>query len=681
MKPPTRPALPSWSIWVLVFGLLGLNYALAIGSKRNHSTTSDEIAHLTAGYAYWRLGDYRMHPENGNLPQRWAALPAVLAGAKPPSVESEAWRKSDIWMFGHEFFYGIGNDHERWLLAGRAMIGLFLAGTGLLAFLWSRRLWGTTGALVTLGFYAFCPNFLAHGALITSDMCMVFFFLATVGAYWRHLHTGTWTSGAVSAGVFGLACVAKFSAALILPMMVIMAAARACHPEPLRLGGRVYHGRGAKFGALAASTLVQGLVAMAVIWIFYGLRYSAFNPELPAAENFSRPWDWICGRIGFQGDVVNAMAAGRLLPQGYLYGYAYTIESCITRGSFLDGAYSDFGWISFFPKAFLYKTPDALLLVLALGLALAAVRIVRQPPPRLAAFGPQLYQLTPLLTLFIVYWAFSLSTNLNIGHRHILPTYPVLFILLGGLGWLLTQDRMQRPTGRLALAGLTGGLWLWFAADTVRAYPHYLAYFNRVSGGPENGYRHLVDSSLDWGQDLPTLKQWLDANQRPGEPVYLAYFGTSKPAFYGINATRMPTLHEFNEITPWYWPEPGLYALSATMLQHVYLPYRGPWTPAREQEYQLLRRLDPYFRALKADPYGHPDLLREITPLGWSAKWYQYEQLRFARLCQYLRARRPDAMAGYSILIYRLTQEEVDAALNGPASRLESAIAQALAAP
>jgi hypothetical protein len=297
---PSRPA-SFWLAPLLVALLLGLQYWMAVSSKQDESTTSDELVHLTGGYTYWQLHDFRMHPENGNLPQRWAALPAWLGGAHPPALDSEYWSNSDVWMFGHEFFYASGNDHVRWLAAGRAMIALFATATGLLIYCWARRLWGYAGAFTALGFYVFCPTFLAHGALITSDMCMTFFFLAAVGAYWRHLQLGSWSSGALSAGVFGLACVAKFSAALLLPMMALMAVVRIWHDEPLQFGQRTWTTKAGKAGVITLSTLGHGLVAVATIWLFYGFRYSAFNPGLPAAEHFIRPWPWVLGNIGLQG--------------------------------------------------------------------------------------------------------------------------------------------------------------------------------------------------------------------------------------------------------------------------------------------------------------------------------------------------------------------------------------------
>ena len=262
--------------FVAVAALLMLHWLLAVGSKREESVTSDELAHLTGGFVYWQFNDYRIQPENGNLPQRWAALPAWLGGAKFPALQDNVyWKTSDAWVLGHEFFYETGEDHFPRLMAGRGMMALFSAATGLLIFGWSRRLFGSSGAFVSLIFYTFSPNFLAHGALVTSDICIVFFLLAAVGAYWRHLHDPRLRWWLLSAVVFGLACVAKYSAALLIPMMILMAVVRATSSKPLKLGGRAFTTRGTKFAAIAVSTLAQGFVAALVIWAFFGFRYSA----------------------------------------------------------------------------------------------------------------------------------------------------------------------------------------------------------------------------------------------------------------------------------------------------------------------------------------------------------------------------------------------------------------------
>jgi hypothetical protein len=328
--------------------------------------------------------------------------------------------------------------------------------------------------------------------------------------------------------------------------------------------------------------------------------------------------------------------------------------------------------------AFLYKTPLSLLAGLTASTAVLAVRLRTVKRTQIAQ---HLYKVTPLLVLFVVYWIFSLTSHLNIGHRHILPTYPVLYIFCGALGWAaLRTFARSRATG-LVVAAAISGLLGWHATVAAGIYPHFLAYFSPVVGGPSEGYKHLVDSSLDWGQDLPGLKQWLVANRHPGEPLYLSYFGTSEPDYYGIEAVRLAMLPNFDQTRPWSWCEPGLYALSATMLQHVYMSQRGAWTAENEHQYQELRQNDANFRALKASPEGHAELLNGIPFENWNKAWKIYEQLRFARLCHYLRARRPDAMIGYSILVYRLDRTELDVALNGNLHQLATAIERALIAP
>ena len=638
---------PPW-LFALVAALRALHFALAVGSKLQESTTSDEIVHLTGGFTFDHFADYRLHPENGILPQRVAALPAALMGTKFPQLAGNPyWRTSDAWVLGHEFFYETGDDHFPRLMAGRALIALFSVATGVLVFCWTQRLFGNAGALVALGFFVFEPSFLAHGALATSDACMTFCMLASVGAWWRHLHDGRARWWWLSAAAFGLACVAKYSAPLLLPMFVALAAIRAAAAGPLVLLGRTWTTRGGKFGAAALSALGHGAVAALVIWAFFGFRFAAANPALLPFDHFIRPWEWLDANLGAPGRVIRALAAWHVLPEGYLYGLAYVLETAQVRSAFLNGEFSTTGWPGFFVYAFAYKT--TLPLLLASGAA--AVLLVRR-------WRAEWYRFAPLAVLFAVYWIFSITSHLNIGQRHILPTYPVLFIATGALGaWLAAR----RAALVLAVAALLG----WHAVESVRVAPHYLAYFNQLAGGPANGHRHLVDSSLDWGQDLPGLKAWLDAHAAPGEPVFLSYFGTGEPDYYHIRAQRLPFVNGFKLTQPWVPLRPGVYAISATMLEHVYSPIRGPWTPALEKEYQWMRGYEPIFGAYFQDPHQRAELDRQATPAKWRSAWTRHDLLRFARLCHYLRVRAPDANIGYSILIYRLNAAEIAAATTG----------------
>jgi hypothetical protein len=624
--------------------LLALHFAMAVGSKLHESTTSDEIAHLTGGFSYWRFNDYRLQPENGNLPQRWVALPSAIAGARFPDLDQPYWKKSDVWVMGHEFFYETGEDHFPRLMGARAMTGLFSIAVGALIFCWSRKLFGTAGAFVSLTFFVFSPEFLAHGGYATSDVCMAFFMLATVGAYWRHLGRPGAGPFTLSAAVFGLACVAKFSAVFLPVMMALCAAAHVA-------------ARRGEIRRVALSAIGHAAAAFVIIWAFYGFRYSAFNPALPAADQFIVSWPDLYARTGGAGRLVHFLADHHALPEAFLYGSAYVVYTSLSRGAYLNGEHSIYGWRTFFIWAFAYKSTLPFLLTAAWS-AWVAVRARLRQAASTAGRLERLVPLTPLLALFLVYWLVSIQSHLNIGHRHLMPVYPVLFILVGAQGiWL------ARPLGWRAL--LVALLLAWHIGESVWIAPHYLAYFNELAGGPAGGPSHLVDSSLDWGQDLPGLKAWLDQNKRPGEDAYLAYFGSGEPRYYRLPVKRLAYMNLFLEDEGYFPLGPGLYCVGATMLEQVYSSVQGPWTMDLEREYEFLRNFEPMFKAYAGDPAARAKLQGELSPAKWTASRDRFLHLRFARLCYFLRVRKPDAVIGYSMFVYRLSAEEVQAATGG----------------
>ena len=227
-----------------------------------------------------------------------------------------------------------------------------------------------------------------------------------------------------------------------------------------------------------------------------------------------------------------------------------------------------------------------------------------------------------------------LFSTINIGARHMLPVYPALFILIGGLA---------RWRAIPWLRWLVALLLCWHMVEAARGYPHYLAYFNQITGR-RHAYRHLVDSSLDWGQDLPGLKVYLD-RRRLGEPrlkAYLSYFGSGSPAAYGIVAEpiELPERRRLN-LPP--VGGAGIYCVSATNLQAVYLPVRGRWNSRYEAEY---RHLLP----TKGDASPQP----------------RFFELGTARLLAFLRPREPSAEIGFSILCYDLTEDDLRQAFEGP---------------
>ncbi|HTJ78110.1 MAG TPA: hypothetical protein VL357_03865 [Rariglobus sp.] len=662
MSFPRRSTL----VTLCVATLLALHCWLGVGAVLEKSVTADETAHLAGGYSYWRLNDYRLQPENGNLPQRWAGIPLLLQQPRLEPADHPAWwSTSNVWLISSAFFFESGNNTDFMLATARAMMMFWSVATGFLVFVWSRRLWGNAGGLLSLALYAFSATTLAHGPLVTSDMTVTFFLLAAVGAYWRHLERPGMMSFGLSCVVTGLAAVAKFSFLLLIPAYALLIAWRLVESAPLIItcGRHIYQAetRLARTGCILASTAVHIAIAWLFIWMAFGFRFDAAGSGQPSITQYYMPWQIVMPTHGFWKAVVGTARTWHLLPDAYLQGFSYVLYAAQERSGFLNGAYSNTGWFLFFPYTFFAKTPPAELLATILALGTALVHWRGKSGARIFA---GLRFVAPLLALSGVYWAFSLTSHLNIGHRHILPVYPPLFILCG----LLVRPAVTRMQkwGATMIAVLA-------AATAFSTYPNYLAYFNLLSGGSSQGYHHLIDSSLDWGQDLPGLKTWLDTNRKPEEPVYLAYFGMGSPRYEGIKAAPLSPYYYHYQPRHWFELKPGLYCISATLIQDAYSPWRGDWTGEREYTYQtMLKRLRREIaegkRSTTIAEFGEGD----------SHPLWALDRLRFARLTSYLRLRRPDAMIGYSILVYRLTAEEVHTSVDGSITSLADMMEHAL---
>ena len=124
------------------------------------------------------------------------------------------------------------------------------------------------------------------------------------------------------------------------------------------------------------------------------------------------------------------------------------------------------------------------------------------------------------------YWAITLLGNLNIGVRHLLPIFPLGFILISRD---IVKDFLRKPYLKVKYIFL-GALILWQAVSVISVYPYFIAYYNELVGGPEKGYLIAADSNLDWGQDLKRLKKWV--NENGIQEIYVDVFGGADARYY-----------------------------------------------------------------------------------------------------------------------------------------------------
>ena len=638
---------------LLLAVVLGAWWCVAVGSTLGKSATFDEPLHMVGGASYWLLNDYRLHPENGNLPQRWCTIPLVLAGWPLPSFEHPAWAVSNTTGLGRSYLFESGNPSGRMLLWARSFAAIWGVLVALLVFVWSRALFGPQGAWLSLAFCLADTTLLANAPLATSDTCAAFFFGGSTLAIWRMLQLPSPATVSVAALAVAGLFVAKLSAPLEIPVGIILLAIRCWFGPPWEVswgGHKRSVSAGVGLATLGACVALAGIAAWLAVWIVFGFRYDAMNPQTAPAGVFAG-WHTLADATaklgGAKGGVLSFLGEHHMLPEAYLCGMAFVLNM-LWRQSFFCGDYSIDGWSTYFPFTFLVKTP----LPTLAGLFLLPVLAVRWVQKSSVVAGERAwYPLAPLFTLLAVYWAASVTTTLNIGHRHLLPIYPVIFVLLGSLP-ALTRARPGLRWLPWSLAACTSLVSFW-------AFPNYLAFFNGIVRQDE-AWHYLVDSNLDWGQEQSTVASFMARERRTygdQHPIYGCIFGPTPIQGLGAGPILLPTAFDDVPLPPL---GPGTYCVSATHLQGIYVPMWGPWRESWEEKYQNRKRAVALLTPLSVEERQKAHGITEdvFVQIG-----KEFQLLEYHRFLAQLREREPDEVLNGAILIYRLDPATFDALL------------------
>jgi len=630
-----QPVWPALLLWAM--------FTLALTSLRHEAPTFDEQGFLVRGLAYLRgeeRGGSRAirvgHPLGLNALN--AALlvddPAVLL----PSEEL-AKGETDFHHPASLFLWEIGNDVGRTIFLARVptiWLGLLLAAFG---GRWAAQMaagWGLgrSGAgaagLLALGLLALDPNILAHTRLVTTDLGLAGGAALAGYTLWRFLRRPSLPAAVVAGVGLGLLQNTKFTALLFLPLfglVILLALWERRRALDRRLMVWLF--------------MVYPVAGVLTLWAANGFQVGPLREPLP-----------LLGTLG-----------GAAVPLSHHLDQLLDIGGRLQVGtpSFLLGRYSDAGWWWYFAVAFGVKTPLPLLLLLLF----ASFRIVRgvvypatngqttahrRPPttddgrqttdhrsssPAIRPTPPasedavsalsaratrhsspatRPFDLAALLIPAIGYFAIALTTDINLGYRHLLPVLPFLYVLIGVIVAPAIYGHVGRAGRGSGWRAIMGRVWpaallLWLAVSTLWIHPYYLSFFNLIAGGPDNGWRVLVDSNIDWGQDLARLKTWLD--EQGVERVWLSFFGEGRPEYYGIaydGLDSFPPRLMNPAARPFYPhdPAPGWYAISATTLQGVHF--------ADHDQFRFFRERQP------ADKVGYSIFLYNVPARGQPAE-------------------------------------------------------------
>ncbi len=534
---------------ITAFILLFTMFILAFSSYLGDSTTMDELAHIPAGYSYLTQKDFRINPEHPPLIKDLAALPLLFLNLNFPS-NSDAWNK-DIngqWRFGWEFLYNSGNNPDQITFWARFPMLFVLLFLGWFLFWWTKKEFGNKVAILTLILFSFSPNFLAHGRLVTTDVgASLGFVLATY--FWLKFLKNPSKKNIIIAGLtLGISLLFKFSLVLLVPSLGITTIIYVL----LKKENLV------KYISLS---ILAGIIAIIfVILPIYQFHVLNYPPEKQLSDTKtileSSPMKQLSKICIWMADKPILRALGH-----YLLGLLMaTQRTAFGNTVYFMGMISASGWWYYFPVVYFLKNPLAFHILTLLSLFIS-VYFVEKPfwvdaKRRLKECILTHFTEFAMVVFLLVYWITSISGNLNIGVRHILPVFPFTYVLVS-LGFMAGIEKIKKPAFQKAGLYILLVLLSWYVISSITSYPHYLSYFNEIGGGTENGYKYVVDSNYDWGQDLKRLARWVQKNKI--EKIKVDYFGGGDVNYYLKN--------KWERLDALAGPQKGWLAISATLLQ------------------------------------------------------------------------------------------------------------------
>jgi 4-amino-4-deoxy-L-arabinose transferase-like glycosyltransferase len=553
LRSGVRPGVYEIAALCLLLVVIGLQLFFSV---RRESQTWDEANHIFTGYRSWTNADYGLNPEHPPLVKLLATVPLLWSQPQSPELEGRFF-KEDAFLRGKEFLYR--NDADRILAHTRTVAATLTLLTALVVFLATREMFGRGAAFIALTLLAFDPNLLAHGALITTDVGLACFMFLSIYLFYRFVKSPS-VLRLIAAGIaVGLVLAVKHTGLLVLPILFLLGLV-----EIFLAPNRKKSYALKTFGSLA----LIAFIGWVVLWSFYRFRYDArpgglqMNP--PLAE-------YVKGLQPSEAWPISTAARLRLLPESYLYGLADVRLTANYYTSYVLGKVYAHGVWFYFPVAFLIKSTLGVLGLLLLSLSVIVTRRLRH--------GREiLYLVVPVIFYLLV----ALTVGMNIGVRHILVVYVFLYVLIGGAAGVLVEWSPKS-------AGAVGALLLAHAVSSVSAFPNYIPYANEFWGGPSQTHKYLTDSNSDWGQQLKSIKRYLD--QRGVKNCWFLYFaeGVAEPSYYGIPCKPLPTINTLWLNTPIDVPNriDGPVLISASNLSGV------EFGPGSLDPYGEFKRLEP----------------------------------------------------------------------------------------
>jgi len=492
-----------------------------------HETqTIDEGVHISAGYSYLVTGDFRLNPEHPPLAKQLAGIPLLFLKPTLPT-NTKAWETADQWQFAQAFLYESGNNSQLILVLGRLPIILLTILLGVLIARWAYELGGKIPSLVATILYFSSPVILTHGHLITTDVPVALGVMATAYFFTKSLRSPKTVWIYLTAISYAFAMDVKFTGVILIVLvpLIYLITYYCCK-------SRFTHLKFSHFIHIFSAMIVFSAVLAFITTGFQTLKSvddpflgthhiqiaTEFMGKLPENTHWAiNTYLWVLNNATFPA-------------YPYITGlFEFMTHFEAGHESYFLGTYTDFGNIWYFPVAILIKTRLAVMVLLSLILTLFVKQLFWTWKFKLQkksffkkiiewfkTLNPESIVLFLIPTLFFIS---ALQSKVNIGVRHVLLVYPFMFIAISRL-WSVQMNRK-----RLFIAIITGILGI-SVISTIMTWPFPMAYFSEAVGGASQGYKYMLDSNLDWGQNLPYLKEYLIKNKI--DTICFGYFGQGR---------------------------------------------------------------------------------------------------------------------------------------------------------
>ncbi len=512
-----RPRANLWAFIAIAVMLAGQTVVMTLTAVRL-TITHDEYWHIPVGLLNWKTGRFDVEPLNPPLLRMWATWPLLFTSAESPRTEPT----SDLTRIGDEFLAANHSNIDRFVVIARLPIVLLTVAAGALLARWAWEWHGPWAACLVAWLWSREPTVLAHGSLVTTDAGGAAFWIATLFATWRFAQRPTTWNSVLAGVLLGLAQAAKFTNVLLMPLVVGLWFVERWRNAAVE--SQTWQRLLRRWGTL----LLAAWLCLNAAYLFRGTGTAIRDFQFASRQAI----DW-------QANLGSLAALPLPLPRDYVQGFDWQVSIMDSKHPvFLDGELVDtHGFWNYYLMTLLYKWPHSIHMLMLW----AVVGTVRTRPA--GCWRRRMWSVVPALLMLYV----ASSSPMQLGIRYVLPAIPLLLLFASEITakWSWPQTRWQ-PL-------VAGAFLLLF--DPWRSHPEYLAYFNELAGGTKGGRFHLLDSNLDWGQDLHELKRFL-AEHSEVEPLSHAYFGTLPPESLGLRYERPPT----------NIPRPGWHAVSANFV-------------------------------------------------------------------------------------------------------------------